>query len=384
MKNLEKSKNIYVCKGTLYVDFQKDKKRKRVSTSLKYSAFSFSFVKKNYEMFLDKSTKIEALKTYRKLEDEFVEKKLIEAEEKETNKNKIKENHEKYSFYTIINNFKKEKIFLKNNTKHTYEIIFNRILSYLQDKNIYYIDEFKRENSIDFVNFLKENELKQSSIKVYCIFFKAMFKYAVENKLIFENPFFMPKMKREEVEEIDPFNLNEIITLIKNAQNELRTFLIIAFFTGARTGEILALTWNDIDFVNKEIYITKTLSQDGKTDTPKTFSSKRVIDMLELVEKELLKLKYKEKSEPIIKVARPTLRKYFLKLLQRLNLKYRRLYDTRHSFASLMLSRGEEPMWVGCKMLGHKDLRETYKTYAKYLPKDRKERATFLKSIKII
>ncbi len=35
----------------------------------------------------------------------------------------------------------------------------------------------------------------------------------------------------------------------------------------------------------------------------------------------------------------------------------RRLYDTRHSFASIMLSRGEEPMWVGCKMMGHKDLK---------------------------
>lgn len=37
-------------------------------------------------------------------------------------------------------------------------------------------------------------------------------------------------------------------------------------------------------------------------------------------------------------------------------------------------------MWVGVKMMGHKDLNETFRTYAKYLPKDVKE-ATFLKEI---
>lgn len=48
-----------------------------------------------------------------------------------------------------------------------------------------------------------------------------------------------------------------------------------------------------------------------------------------------------------------------------------------------MLSRGEEPMWVGCKMMGHKNLNETYRSYAKYLPKDTRQRATFLKNITI-
>lgn len=48
-----------------------------------------------------------------------------------------------------------------------------------------------------------------------------------------------------------------------------------------------------------------------------------------------------------------------------------------------MLSRGEEPMWVGCKMMGHKDLNETYRSYAKYLPKDAKQRAVFLNDVVI-
>ncbi|MFT2606443.1 tyrosine-type recombinase/integrase, partial [Helicobacter pylori] len=63
-----------------------------------------------------------------------------------------------------------------------------------------------------------------------------------------------------------------------------------------------------------------------------------------------------------------------------LNLKNRKLYTTRHTFASLMLSQGEEAMWVS-KTLGHKDLNTTYSTYSHYIPKQDKERAKFTKEI---
>ena len=43
-----------------------------------------------------------------------------------------------------------------------------------------------------------------------------------------------------------------------------------------------------------------------------------------------------------------------------------------------MLSKGEEPMWISRVMLGHSSLNQTFSTYAKYLPKSVKERATFL------
>ncbi|MFP5998212.1 tyrosine-type recombinase/integrase, partial [Helicobacter pylori] len=72
--------------------------------------------------------------------------------------------------------------------------------------------------------------------------------------------------------------------------------------------------------------------------------------------------------------------KSFKKLLKALNLKDRKLYTTRHTFASLMLSQGEEPLWIS-QTLGHKDLNTTYNTYSHYIPKQDKERAEFLKGI---
>ena len=143
------------------------------------------------------------------------------------------------------------------------------------------------------------------------------------------------------------------------------------------------MTFNDLDFQNKEIRINKTLSELGVLDSPKTKSSNRTIDMLDIVYNELIKLDYTDINQNIFSLSRAVIRLKFNDLQRSLGFKIHKLYDTRHSFASVMLSRGEEPMWVGCKMMGHKNLNETYRSYAKYLPKDTRQRATFLKNIAI-
>ena len=189
------------------------------------------------------------------------------------------------------------------------------------------------------------------------------------------------KRNKEEKEKrpLNPFSLDEVKLLLENSDGILKNYLTVSFFTGARTGEILALTWRDVDFHKKEISITKSLSSKNRLDTPKTKSSYRVIDMLEIVEKELLSMKQTNLDDFIFKISRKRLKKMLDLLLDNLNIQERTLYETRHTFASVMLSKGEEPMWVGCKMLGHKDLNETYKSYAKYLPKSVTNRAVFLK-----
>ena len=175
---------------------------------------------------------------------------------------------------------------------------------------------------------------------------------------------------------------------------DLLTYLYIAFLTGARTGEILALNWGDIDFENEKIAITKSLNDMGELTTPKTKSSVRHIDMLPPLKEYLLKLNsaYTGKSElahkeresgevsPIITAKRKDLRAEFYALLDSLGLKRRVLYNTRHSFASIMLSQGEEPLWVAA-MLGHKNLNITYSHYAKFIPQKSRARAVFLNGV---
>lgn len=385
MKNLEKNKNIYIKHGRFYIDCQKDGVRIRRATGLKKSHLAFDFVRKNYDLFLGSRDDVElAKRKYYELEDLQTDQILRKGEQK---KEPLK-NTSEFSFNGVIARLLDEKSFLKDKTIRFYDIVSHAIIEFLNANGIFYLSDFERQHSIKFIQFCRDRGLKDSSISGYCSFFKMVFRYAVNNDLISKNPFFVPRFKQHFDGEMDdekftPFSLNEILGLIKNAEGELRLFLVVAFFTGARTGEILALTFADLDFKNKTIRINKTLSDIGILDSPKTKSSNRTIDMLDIVYKELVKLEYFDKNQRIFTLSRSSMRLKFNDLQENLGYNVRRLYDTRHSFASVMLSRGEEPMWVGCKMMGHKDLNETYRSYAKYLPKEVKQRAIFLKDIVI-
>ncbi|MCH9812992.1 MAG: tyrosine-type recombinase/integrase [Epsilonproteobacteria bacterium] len=64
-------------------------------------------------------------------------------------------------------------------------------------------------------------------------------------------------------------------------------------------------------------------------------------------------------------------------LLQKCGLEDRRLYETRHTFASLMLQQSEELVWVSA-MMGHADVNVTLKRYVRYIKRPQHKRATFV------
>lgn len=360
-------KNIYIRNDTIYIDYYKNGKRFRKSTGIKKTPQAIEFVEANILLFQDNLK--EARAKYESLNDDL---------------NTVSKEQEPFAFRVVSQNFLNEKSFLKERTKDFYGSVIKVALFFLKEFNLIFLSDFKRKHNVLFLEFLIKRGYSQKTIKLYFIIFKSFFKYAMDNDLIDKNPIFLPKMKQQTPKEtINPFSLEEALNLIKNAQDDLKTYLILGFFCGARTGEILALTWNDIDFQEREIIINKSLSDKGIIDSPKTLSSNRVIDMLDIVYNHLKNLKYQSLEQRIVILPRHKIRSEFYALQKQLKLQRRRLYDTRHSFASIMLSKGEEPMWVGCKMMGHKDLTETYKTYAKYLPKPITHRATFLQDIEI-
>ena len=55
----------------------------------------------------------------------------------------------------------------------------------------------------------------------------------------------------------------------------------------------------------------------------------------------------------------------------------RTIYQTRHSFATMILENGEDILWLS-NMLGHTDSSMTLSKYAHYVKKKEKKRATFL------
>jgi len=61
------------------------------------------------------------------------------------------------------------------------------------------------------------------------------------------------------------------------------------------------------------------------------------------------------------------LRQQWAKAMKASGLVYRRMYETRHTFASWALGAGELPEWVA-RTLGHADTSMVYRTYGRYIP----------------
>jgi len=81
-------------------------------------------------------------------------------------------------------------------------------------------------------------------------------------------------------------------------------------------------------------------------------------------------------DEPIydIKRIRETSWKKTLKVC---GIDYRTIYQTRHSFATMMLENGEDILWLS-NMLGHTDSSMTLSKYTHYIKRKEKKRGEFL------
>ncbi|WP_181324295.1 tyrosine-type recombinase/integrase [Helicobacter pylori] len=280
--------------------------------------------------------------------------------------------------------FLKRKIGLKETSLSFMRSRFNTISKLLNVKESFKVSKITKEIVTNYHNNAFKKYQKNTLTSLNALL-KRFLEFCEQEGLIEKSPYFAITLKNaKEAKAIEPFSLEEVKTILENAPSlRLKAFLMVAFFTGLRTGEQLALMWEDIDFNNKTITINKSLNELGQITTPKNKPSVREVDLLEPVGKILKEL---QESEPANKkfvfISMPKrstmFQRAFRALLRALNLKDRKLYTTRHTFASLMLSQGEEPLWVS-KNMGHKDLNTTYSTYARYIPQQKKERAAFLK-----
>lgn len=217
--------------------------------------------------------------------------------------------------------------------------------------------------------------------------FNVMFNDALADELITRNPMsLIKKPKNISVNEILPFKQDEIFNLLGHIQERMRAVFAIGFFTGMRTGELVALKWNDIDFENNVIKVRRAKRQNVES-LPKTKSSIRDIDIIDILLPYLQEhLKYKtDESEYMFNSLHKKpftcfhsiSRTYWRPIFDKIDIEYRNPYQMRHTFASMMISNGEDILWVS-KMLGHTNSAITLTMYARYIENKDKKRGAFL------
>lgn len=169
-----------------------------------------------------------------------------------------------------------------------------------------------------------------------------------------------------------PENFNLFISKIRKP--EVRLAFQILFYTGMRSGELMALNFNDIDYSNNTIKISKSyykIAGKGAITTPKTDSSNRSIIcptfLLEDIKTYYDSLYQKEPNQKIFMFAKDNLRHYIRNYSEILNIPRIRVHDLRHSYASYLLQKNVSILAIS-KQLGHKDVKLTLSIYSHLLP----------------
>jgi integrase len=164
--------------------------------------------------------------------------------------------------------------------------LYNHIIPALGN---YKLQKLTRAQYQAFIN--KELEtLKESTVKGIHGLFLTIINKAVEHGIIDRNKFQGISISKGDEEEKVKFltkeEVQKLLMVAKTFEFDEYMAVFILLRTGLRKGELLALTWDDIDFDNKLMTINKNRNHLG-TFPPKTKKSNRVISMDNKLTKEL-------------------------------------------------------------------------------------------------
>lgn len=194
-----------------------------------------------------------------------------------------------------------------------------------------------------------------------------------------------PKTEEKKVECFSFLEQKKIEQYILSKEKSKLFGVILCLYSGLRIGELLALTWNDIDFTKGELSIGKTC-HDGKdkngvftriTDTPKTQSSIRTIPLPKQFMPLLREMKRKSHSIYVVSNGEKpiSIRSYqrsFAILQKNLGLTHRGFHSLRHTFATRALECGMDVKTLS-EILGHKSPTVTLNRYAHSLMEHKRE-----------
>lgn len=259
---------------------------------------------------------------------------------------------------------------------------------------------------------MKTNGYSSKTVRHVHNIISPAFKQAVRWQLLFQNPCDLCELPRLEKTEMRCFAPDQVKQFLQAAKNDrYYAAFVLAIETGMRPEEYLGLQWKDIDFVDRRLAVRRALipNKGGGFyfEEPKTKQSRRSIDLSQTVIaalKDHSRLQLQEsmairdvyQDEDLVfpsQIGTPTQhrnfeRRHFKKVIEKANetikeenkeksrdnplLPSIRLYDLRHTSATLLLSKGINPKIVS-ERLGHASVVLTLDTYSHVLPTMQKD-----------
>lgn len=217
-------------------------------------------------------------------------------------------------------------------------------------------------------------------------------KHAVRMGILSHNPAEMvdpPRVVRSEITILAPGHIPRFLEVIGKSQYSV--FFYTAFATGMRLGELLALTWKDIDLEQGFISVTKALTKRSgiiKIEDTKTAYSRRRIEMSASLVHLLGEHRHAEQAKgemlgrpleetdlvfcyPSNRLLNPsTITHNFTGVIRQAGLPYLNFHALRHTHASILIAGGVDIKLVSSR-LGHASTSFTLDTYGHLLPGNR-------------
>lgn len=225
---------------------------------------------------------------------------------------------------------------------------------------------------------LSEKGLSTNTVNGIITLLKTSLKRAVQvgvTEKEFSSAIVRPKPREKQVECFTKDEQKKIERYISEKKKPRLFGIILTLYTGLRIGELLALTWCDVDLKKGTLTVQKTCRdgwQSGKyikvIETPKTDCSMRVIPIPKQLFPHIKALKKKSKSNYVIEGKNEHgagIRSYqnsFDLLLKRLKLPHKGFHSLRHTFATRALECGMDIKTLS-EILGHKNPTITLKRY---------------------
>lgn len=272
----------------------------------------------------------------------------------------------------------------KLRVKHSSYCCYEKLI----DKHVipYFEDIKYGELTTSVINSFTEHKLKcgisngfgglsAKSVHDILVVMRSVAKYA-EQEYGYRNPMRNISMPKSESREAEVFKKDERSRLQSYLQNNLTDSnlgILLTMYSGLRIGELCALTWNDIDFENGVLRVSKALQRvpdksDGKTTiaitSPKSKTSVRDIPVPAFV---LDILKQNECSGYILsgnnKPVEPrTMQNRFKAVLKCCGIRNANFHLLRHTYATVCIESGFDAKTVS-ELLGHSNVNITLNRY---------------------
>lgn len=237
----------------------------------------------------------------------------------------------------------------------------------------------------DARTWVSEQKLSLKRIRNILLPLRAVFDEAVEDEHIKANPLsvlkvskLVPMDKRTSDFEPEPYTQAELKVLLANVPEPVRWAFQLWAYTGVRTGELIGLRWPRIDLEGKTIRIVETTTERVDKPRPKTPAGVRTIPLLPAALEAVLAMRKYTQAGGDRFTINPNGRRedkawdtnkladVWARAHKGTGITPRNPYQLRHSFASQLLSQGENPALIA-KLLGHRTIDMVTRSYGRWI-----------------